>query len=159
MKPNRRYSPEGIVAVILFLVLIGVVSIQVLGRTPLMRGLVWTEEAARWIWVWMAFIGIGEVERQNKHLRMAFLAEKLTPSIRSVMFTIIDFLYLGIVGHLCWIGFQTVQRTWSNSSVTLPMTNAVLYASAFAAFLLVLHRILQRLLSGRSGTISGGSMP
>lgn len=155
MPQRPKYSPEGIVASVLFLVLIGIVTIQVLGRTPLFRGPVWTEEAARWVWVWMAFIAIGEVERQDKHLRMGFLAEMLPAMIRRIAFTAIDLVYLGVVGQLAWVGWQTVSRTWNDTSVTLPVSNGVLYLSAFVAFLLVLHRIVRRILSGRSADLGG----
>lgn len=155
MKPAGKYSLEGIVASILFLVLIGIVTIQILGRTPVMRGPVWTEEAARWIWVWMAFIAIGEVERQDKHLRMAFLAEMLPALLRRIVFTAIDLVYLGIMVRLCWIGWQTVERTWNDASVTLPVPNAALYASAFVASFFIIYRILRRILRGRSGDVSG----
>lgn len=158
MPERSKYSVEGIVATILFLALIGIVAVQVLGRTPLFRGPVWTEEAARWVWVWMAFIGIGEVERQDKHLRMGFLAEMLPGVVRKVTFTIVDLVYLGVVAQLAWIGWQTVGRTWNNASVTLPLSNGVLYLSALLAFVLVLHRIVRRLLAGRSGDL-GSSGP
>ncbi|MFN3145452.1 MAG: TRAP transporter small permease [Paracoccaceae bacterium] len=158
MPERSKYSVEGIVATILFLALIGIVAVQVLGRTPLFRGPVWTEEAARWFWVWMAFIGIGEVERQDKHLRMGFLAEMLPGVVRKVTFTIVDLVYLGVVAQLAWIGWQTVGRTWNNASVTLPLSNGVLYLSALLAFVLVLHRIVRRLLAGRSGDL-GSSGP
>ena len=46
----RRYSFEGVVASALFIVLFAVLMIQIFGRTPLFRGPVWTEEAARLIW-------------------------------------------------------------------------------------------------------------
>jgi TRAP-type C4-dicarboxylate transport system permease small subunit len=152
--PERpQYSVEGIFATILFFVLIGIVAVQVLGRTPLFRGPVWTEEAARWVWVWMAFIGIGEVERQDKHLRMGFLAEGLPAFIRKATFTLIDLVYLGVVAQLVWIGWQTASRTWDNASVTLPLSNGALYLSAFIAFVLVLHRIVRRILAGRSGDL------
>lgn len=153
MDQRPNYSVEGIVATVLFLVLIGIVAVQVLGRTPLFRGPVWTEEAARWVWVWMAFIGIGEVERQDKHLRMGFLAEMLPKVVRRAVFTVIDLIYLGVVAQLVWVGWQTVGRTWSNASVTLPLSNGVLYLSALLAFILVLHRIVRRILAGRSGDL------
>lgn len=153
MPERPKYSVEGIVATVLFLVLIGIVAVQVLGRTPLFRGPVWTEEAARWVWVWMAFIGISEVERQDKHLRMGFLAEMLPSFIRKAAFTLIDLVYLGVVAQLAWIGWQTVGRTWDNASVTLPLSNGVLYLSALLAFVLVLHRIVRRILAGRSGDL------
>jgi TRAP-type C4-dicarboxylate transport system permease small subunit len=146
----RKYSLEGSIASVLFIALIGVVLIQVFGRTPLFRGPVWTEEAARWLWVWMAFIAIGEVERQDGQLKMAFLADALPATVRRALYTVIDLVYLGIMAHLCWIGFRTIQRTWSNISVTLPTSDALLYASAFVASFFIIHRILRRLL-GRNG--------
>lgn len=155
MKPNRKYSPEGILAAILFLALIGIVAVQILGRTPLLRGPVWTEEAARWVWVWMAFIGIAEVERQNRHLRMGFLGASLPHALRKVVFTVVDLAYLGVMIQLCWIGWKTVLRTLNASSVTLPLPTAALYASAFLAAALVSHRIIRRILAGRSGDIEG----
>ncbi|WP_281824490.1 TRAP transporter small permease [Jannaschia rubra] len=149
MDGKRRYSPEGIVASVLFIVLIGMVLVQVFGRTPLFRGPVWTEEAARWLWVWMAFIAIAEVERQDGQLRMAFLADMLPQGARRVLYTVIDLVYLGIMGHLCWIGWKTVRRTWNNVSVTLPTTDALLYASAFVASFLIVYRIVRRLFGRR----------
>ncbi|WP_193143298.1 MULTISPECIES: TRAP transporter small permease [unclassified Meridianimarinicoccus] len=154
MKTPRKYSIEGIVASLFFIVLIGVVLIQVFGRTPLFRGPVWTEEAARWLWVWMAFIGIAEVERQDGQLRMAFLAERLPARARLVLYTVIDLIYLGIVGHLIWIAYKTVLRTADNTTVTLPTTDAVLYASGLVAAILIFHRIVRRLLGRRNVTVS-----
>ncbi|MFP7570446.1 TRAP transporter small permease [Marivita sp. S2033] len=154
MKKPQKYSVEGIVASVFFIVLIGVVLVQVFGRTPLFRGPVWSEEAARWLWVWMAFIGIAEVERQDSQLKMAFLADLLPVGARRVLYTIIDLVYLGIMGHLAWIGYKTVLRTSGNVTVTLPTTDALLYASGFVAALLIIHRIIRRLMGRRDVSVS-----
>lgn len=146
MKPQGSYSPEGIVASVLFIVLIVVLMIQIFGRTALFTGPVWTEEAARWLWVWMAMIGIAEVERTDSQLRMGFLVEHLRRRVRLAVLTVIDLVYLGIVIHLIWIGWKTIQRTWSNESVTLPASDAVLYASGFLAMILIAHRIVRRII-------------
>jgi TRAP-type C4-dicarboxylate transport system permease small subunit len=149
----KKYSLEGSVAAGLFLVLIGIITLQILGRTPLMKGPVWTEEAARWVWIWMAFLGIAEVERQNAHLRMGFLGAALPQLIRKIVFTVVDLVYLAVMAQLCWIGWQTINRTIGASSVTLPFPNALLYASAFVGGLLVIHRIARRIFSGKSGNL------
>lgn len=154
MKNPRRYSVEGIVASALFIVLIGTVMIQVFGRTPLFRGPVWTEEAARWLWVWMALLGIAEVERQNGQLKMAFLADLLPGGARRALYTLIDLVYLGIVGHLIWIGYKTVLRTADNATVTLPTTDAVLYASGPIAAILISLRIVRRLIGQRDVSVT-----
>jgi TRAP-type C4-dicarboxylate transport system permease small subunit len=157
MGQARRYSLEGTIASLLFIVLFGVLLVQVFGRTPLFVGPVWTEELARWIWVWMAFIAIGEVERQDAQLRMGFIAEALPKGARRWLYTAIDVVYLGIMGHLCVIGFRSILRTWSNESVTLPVSDAALYASAFVASILIIARIARRLADRfRSGSNEGG---
>lgn len=146
MKPLAKYSPEGTVAAILFIALIVVLLIQVFGRTPLFSGPVWTEETARWLWVWMAMIGIAEVERTDSQLRMGFLVERLRRRARIAVFTAIDLVYLAVVLNLIWIGWKTILRTWSNAAVTLPVSDAVLYASGFVAMILIANRVIRRVL-------------
>ncbi|WP_026480697.1 TRAP transporter small permease [Ahrensia sp. 13_GOM-1096m] len=145
MLPERKYSFEGVVASLLFIALLIVVMIQIFGRTPLFAGPVWTEELARWLWVWMAFIAIAEVERTDRQLRMGFLSEMLPAKYQRGLFTLIDIAYLGIMIHLSWIGYKTVLRTWNNEAVTLPTSDAALYASAFVASFLIINRILRRI--------------
>lgn len=147
---KRKYGFEATIASILFVILFGVILLQILGRTTIVRGPVWTEELARWIWVWMALIGIGTVERDGAHLRMGFLVELLPNGVQRTIGFLLDLLYLGLAGHLVWIAWKTVERTWNNASVTLPMTDGVLYASALVAMVLIVLRILQRVATGWS---------
>ncbi|SDI89268.1 TRAP transporter small permease [Aliiruegeria lutimaris] len=145
MSGHGRYSIEGYAATVLFLGLIFVVLLQVFGRSGFLPAAVWTEELARWIWVWMAFIATGEAERRNVQLRMGILAEVLLGRFRFVLFTLIDLVYLAVTCHLLWIGYQTVLRTWNNESVTLLFSDAVLYASYPVAALFVIWRVASRI--------------
>ncbi|MCK0140671.1 TRAP transporter small permease [Aliiroseovarius sp. F47248L] len=145
MQKHRKYSIEGYAATVLFLGLIFIVLLQVVGRTSLFSAPIWTEELARWIWVWMAFIATGEAERQNVQLRMGILVESLLGKARFALFTLIDIIYLAVTCHLLWIGYKTVMRTWSNEAVTLPFSDAVLYASYPIAALFVIWRVTNRI--------------
>lgn len=145
MKRPSPYSFEGIVASIFLIGLILVVVLQILGRTPGFSGPVWTEEAARWLWVWMAMIGLAEVERIDGQLRMGFLVESLRRKLRLAILALIDLVYLAIVLQLIWIGWKTIQRTWSNEAVTLPVSDALLYASGFLAMPLIANRVVRRI--------------
>lgn len=142
---KRKYGFEALIASVLFIVLFFVMVLQVLGRTPIVAGPVWTEELARWIWVWMALIGIGTVERDNAHLRMGFLIEYLPQGVQKVWAIITDLVYIGLASHLIWIAYKSILRTWNYETVTLPTTDALLYASAFVAMILIVHRIARRL--------------
>ncbi|OKL43828.1 TRAP transporter small permease [Pseudovibrio exalbescens] len=145
MNTRKQYSLEGCVAAVLFIILICVVMLQILGRVDLFTAPVWTEELARWIWVWMAFIAVGEVERTDGHLRMEMLADLMGPRFKLILYTIVDIIYLAATAYLCHIGYKTIMRTWYNESVTLPFTDAALYASYFVASFLIMYRVAQRI--------------
>ena len=142
---EKKYSPEGIFATLLFIVLILIVLTQVFTRAGLFPPPVWTEELARWIWVWMAWFGISEAERTNSQLKMTFIVDTLPQYTRSILFTVIDVVYLGIMVHLSYIGYKTFLRTLYNESVTLPVSDGALYLSAFLASFLIIGRIALRL--------------
>lgn len=156
----RKYSFEGCIAALLFIGLFFVILIQIFGRTSLFTGPIWTEELARWLWVWMALIGIGAVERGDAHLRMSFIVEMLPLAVQRGLAVVFDVVYLAITGKLILIGYGSILRTWNNETVSLPTTDAVLYASAFVALILIAHRIMRRLyanLLGKPATAGGTS--
>lgn len=152
---QRKYGLEASISSVLFIILFLVIVYQILGRTAVFDGAVWTEEAARWIWVWMALIAIGTVERDGAHLRMGFILELMPKKVQRVIGIITDLLYLGIAGHLVWLAWKTAVRTWDNTSVTLPVNDGVLYASAFAAMVIIVIRIALRLKRNLFGDASG----
>ena len=47
--------------------------------------------------------------------------------------------------YLCWQGCKGVLRTWSNESVTLPVSDAVLYAALPLAMAWWAYRLIRRL--------------
>ncbi|EKF20507.1 hypothetical protein NA2_01944 [Nitratireductor pacificus pht-3B] len=104
----------------------------------------------------MAMIGLAEVERIDGQLRMGFLVESLRRKARMTVLTAIDLVYLAIVLHLIWIGWKTIQRTWSNEAVTLPVSDALLYASGFLAMILIANRVVRRIVGLGYRQDSGG---
>lgn len=156
MKERHRYGIEGIFASILFVALIVVVLLQVAGRTGLFPSIVWTEELARWLWVWVALIGVAEVERTNTHLRMNFLTDFLGKRFQSVLYFLFDLVWLIAMCQLIWIAYKTVMRTTRNQSVTLIFNDWVLYLSFLVASLFIVFRVGQRMiltLQGKSQSV------
>ncbi|MEZ5722440.1 MAG: TRAP transporter small permease subunit [Paracoccaceae bacterium] len=95
----------------------------------------------------MAFLAIGEVERTDGQLRMAFLADALPGRAKLALYTVIDLVYLGLTGHLIVIAWRTIGRTARSESVTLPWPDAFMYTATFVAFLLIFHRVARRILA------------
>lgn len=127
-RPGRT-SVEGIVSAAFLVVLLLLILFQIASRLGFMPGQVWTEELIRWIWVWMALLGVSEAERQQQHLRMEMLPALWSAAVRRAVYTAIDASTGALAVYLAWLGYKGVLRTWNDESVTLHMSDAVLYAA------------------------------
>lgn len=139
----RHTGVTGHVAATLLCLLMAVILLQILGRFGVFPGQVWTEELTRWLWVWMAFLGVAAAERRQEHLRMEFLTQALGRRARGRLFRAQDIAAAILAAYLCWQGVKGVMRTLDNESVTLPVPDAVLYLSlpvGMALWCLVLTR-------------------
>lgn len=138
---------EGWVASILMIALCGVIFLQILGRFGFFPGRVWTEELTRWLWVWLALLGCAATEAHGQHLRMEILTSFWSSKAQFISEKLQQVVALATVLFLTWLGYKGVLRTWYNESVTLPVSDAVLYAALPIAMLLWAHRIIRRLIA------------
>ena len=107
----------------------------------------WTGEAAQWLWVWLVALGIAEAERNQSNLKVDFLRQKLKPPLQSVLSTILDLLYLGMVIFLFIQSFEELQRSRNSLPTTLPWPNLFLYLSFTAGLFFLALRLLRRIFS------------
>lgn len=126
---SGRYSIEGVISAGLLVLMSLLILFQIASRLGFMPGQVWTEELIRWIWVWAALLGVSEAERTRQHLRMEMLPALWAEPVRRAVYTVIDGATGVLALYLAWLGFKGVLRTWNDESVTLVMSDAVLYAA------------------------------
>ncbi|WP_316976899.1 TRAP transporter small permease [Shumkonia mesophila] len=156
--PIKKTSPEGWTAAGLLLGVFLVILLQILSRYLPLPAPVWTEELSRWLWVWLVFVGIAEVERTDAHLKMDLLAPLLPPRFRTLIFLAIDLLSLVVFVELIRIGYKGAVRSMDATSVTLPVTMVFFYAAYPVAGVFIVLRVMQRIvrrlrgLGGQSGT-------
>ena len=77
-----------------------VVMVQVLSRYIFKSPVMWTEEVARFAFIWLVFLGVAITERQNAHFRVTFLVEKAPPRLRYALWGVVElgiFLTLGLL--------------------------------------------------------------
>lgn len=145
-----KQNIEGRISAALLCGLCLIIFLQILGRFGLFPGQVWTEELTRWMWVWMALIGCAAAETHRQHLRMEILTSFLPRNVQAVMSRLQDLLATLVALYLCWQGYKGVLRTWSNESVTLPVSDAVLYAALPLAMAWWAYRLICRLWNSRT---------
>jgi TRAP-type transport system small permease protein len=99
-------------------VALSIMSILVFGNVVMRyifnTGITWSEEVARFLFVWLVFLGAIGALKDNQHLGVDLLVKKLSPGLRKIFFLISN----GIVLYVLWLVFQ---GSWK---ITMLNTNA-----------------------------------
>ena len=148
-----------VICVVLFALLVALVSWQVFTRLVLGDPSIWTEELARYTFVWVSLIGIALAVSEKADVVMEFVVERLPKAVQRItdvlayLATLAFVLYAMVYGGLD----QTIQA-WGQRNPVLPLTQGQLYLSIplsgilLTLFLLIhLARALSPGYQGRQG--------
>lgn len=123
---------------ILLLAIFVVILAQVVFRYALGRPLVWTEEVARYLYIWTCYLGAALAFRRGMHVRIGALVDRLPPAARRWVHR------LGLLGTAAFLGVLAVQGTklaWlshTTLAITFPLPWSVIYAGAVVSSSLML---------------------
>ena len=127
-----------VLAVIMTAMLI-VVSAQVWYRFVLNNPLAWSEELARYLFVWISFLGSAAGIRMNVHLGIDLIDKILSPRGRKIMTLIVNLaiqIFLAVV--IFWgIKILKVVQFQKSASMGIPMTYPYLAVPVGSALMLL----------------------
>ena len=127
MRGLARFE-ESIGAVLLVLVF-GSIALQIVTRFILRDPLFWTEEAARYLFVWLVVIGSAECIRSRSHITMDVFAQLLPPRPRLALSILLNAAVLAALLILCWYGFFGMLRAHRVMSVAVGLPESFLYGA------------------------------
>lgn len=144
-------------AVTLFLIIFMVVLLQVFMRYMLGSPLVWSEELARYLFIWVSFLGWVFATRSGTHIRIGAFTDALPASLRKSI-GVFNFLLIVVFALvLAYYGLIMVRKNLDVPTITLFFSYAVVYAAVpFSTLLIVFYAVI-RFLSGdvdKGGTVS-----
>lgn len=143
-------------AVSLFIIIFAIVLLQVFMRYFLGSPLVWSEELARYLFVWVSFIGWIFATRNGTHIRIGAFTDRLSPPVKKAIAFLNFALMLIFSIVLIRYGFRMLLKNLDVPTVTLFFTYSVVYAAVpFSLTLIIFYSVL-RLLKGESET--GGTV-
>ncbi len=137
-----RIIDEACKVIVGLAILVMVVSIfgQVFYRTILDSYLGWAEEAARFSFVWLVFLGSASAFRGRRHLAIDFLPELLGPRGRVVLDTVLCALIFALMIVLLVYGYRLTQRTMTQIAPATGVTMGYIYiALPISALLIALY--------------------
>lgn len=141
---------EEFMLAVIFLSMVVLYSGAVLAREisiELARRTEWVDEATRYLMVWMVFLGLGLALARGKHIAMSSYLERFPDGPRRLTRRVIDVVGLTFCLYIAWFGWAITAQVWASNQIspTLGISNAILYLSLPAGFLLLALRYLASL--------------
>ena len=134
--------------IVLFLAVFCTVLLQVFMRFCLNMPLIWSEELARYLFMWVSLIGWVFAVRSGGHIRVSIIADNLPVPVRKIL-NAINFLFTIIFAViLCYYGFIMLQKNLDVPTVTLFFSYALVYAAVpFSSVLIIFYSIVRLIMS------------
>lgn len=120
---------DNILAILLGLIVV-IMFTQVLFRYAFNNSLSWTEEIAKFLFVWITFFGAALCFSEKMHLGVDFLVQRMSPKYSKHLFVFNTIVIVLFNGAMVFIGFSWVINVSGTLSpaVGLPL-NIVFYAA------------------------------
>ncbi len=124
---NRFWTSIETITGILFLLTLLVMFIQVTARYALSVAVPWTDEASRFSFIAMVFLGAALCQRSGEQVRITILLDVLPNTLRRALEGLSDVL-TALIGCALVVGaIKNAISTTSVQAATLPMSFAWLY--------------------------------
>lgn len=132
---------EEILSCILFVIMCASVALGVVARF-FDLSLVWTDELARYTFIWSVLIGSVVVFKQKKHIAVDLIQnafpEKVTLGIRLLVHVALLFLFFILVRY----GWMLTLQTWNVPSTSLQIPTGLVYLAVPVSSILMFYYTL-----------------
>ena len=118
---------------------------QVVTRFVLQTSAPWTEESARYVFIWMTFIGAAYAAKKGIHIRIDLLDTYLPPKAGRVFRMISTLLFLVFMAIMVWAGWQVCSNLLARPqySPVMRIPTIIVYAAVPVGCALTCFRIVQ----------------
>jgi C4-dicarboxylate transporter, DctQ subunit len=139
-------SFENIVLGVGLIFMSAIIFINVICRYFFGFTLVWAEELARYIIVWVTFIGIAACARYDDHVKVEVLVQKFPNSIRKGISILLKLVTIAAAFFLMWVAWKMTNKMFlsGNRSVTVGLPIWWLYLSVSLGFTMLSYHFLKQ---------------
>jgi len=146
---NKRLS---MLIALVFSIMTLLIFAQVVCRYVLHNPLSWSEELARYLFIWLTFCGASVAFYENTHINVSYFVERIRlPKLQAALFLLADALCLWLLWIFVKDGFVVASRVLSLGQVSSSMgflpVGAVYLAVPIGSLFMglnVLHHALER---------------
>ncbi len=133
----KKYTILEWLLCVLMVALVVVVFAQVLLRYLTYQPLAWTEEAARFVFVWLCLLGAAAATRRGGHFAVDYVPRKLPPGYRHGVIALIHLSETAFYAIITYAGYSIVQVAQIQVAPTLRISMGIPYAAILVGGLLM----------------------
>ncbi len=111
----------------LLVVLNLVVGLQVFSRYVLNHSLYWSEELARYLFIWLVFLSAAIVLRMDRHIQVTAFVDLLPLRLRRAIYILGDLLMLGFAGVVLVEGIRLASMVWTVWTAAMEIPWSLVY--------------------------------
>ena len=142
---------EEYAAGLIMAVLLVVLGLQVVTRI-MGASLSWTEEAARYLFIYVIWFGASGAVRDRSHIGIAFLVNFLPPRLRLAIALLTNALVLFFLANVVYWGWRAALRQWDIPTAAIELPTGLIYlVLPVTAALMILRTINQMAQDVRAG--------
>ncbi|MBW1711802.1 MAG: TRAP transporter small permease [Deltaproteobacteria bacterium] len=141
--------------VVLGLAMTVIILIQIFFRFVIYRPVPWSEEAARYLMIWMGMLGSVVALRKGRHIGVTFLVDKLSGWARQAAVQVVRLTMIGFMAIIGWegLGLAIFNAPQLSAAMEIPMTIPYLAIPVGSAMMIV--DIIAEILEERFPTAKG----
>lgn len=149
---------EKILLVTMLLIMVVVVFAQVVMRFVFHNSLAWSEEVARYLFVWQVWLGASYAAKKTEHMQVDLLRRKLKGNMGVYLAIAADLVSIGFCLFLTRLSFLQMQGMYrlhrSATSFNMPIWIAYLSVPTGSALMAV--RLFQNMITAAKGLSKAG---
>jgi len=153
---TKKATPKKILKepleLVLSLILIGIVSItfiQVLFRYVFRLSLAWSEELARYLFLWLGALASAYAFKTKSHFALRFLVDRLRGRLKVWASTLVVFVVSGFLLLFIWKSLEFSVSMAGQIAPSTKISMALPYSSAWVGGILMLYYVLRNWWSDR----------
>lgn len=121
------------------------IFVQVVSRYVFGDAITWTEELARYLFIWLIFLSMSVGFKEEKHIGIDIVVDRCPPRVQKVIKQIVFMLIFCLAIGLTYEGFLLIQqmRGFGQTSANLQIPMWLVYLSLPFGFLITTIRLIQ----------------
>lgn len=149
-----EHLEEVLIGIFSFIMVV-VIALQIFMRYIMDNSLSWSEELARYCFIWLVYLGISLAVKKGRHMSVEILLVVLKGKAKIILNIISNLLFLSFAMFAVFYGYEISMKllTWGQSSPALNLPVGLVYLATPVGMGLTAIRLLQQII-GQVKTLS-----